>query len=117
MIFEQTGVRLKPTACQAFLKKVGMKCRRCSLMPGKVLDDAKQWQAQQAFHDNQLQSRLDEAKQGKRTVLFVDAAHFVMGAFLGMVWCFTRNVLLSASGRKRHNDWALTTPSVTRLSP
>ena len=36
---------------------------------------------------------LDEAKQGKRTALFVDAAHFVMGAFLGMVWCFVRLLL------------------------
>lgn len=85
MIFEQTGVRLKHTACQTFLKKIGMKCRRCGLMPGKALDDAKHRQALQEFHDNQLQPRLDEAKQGQRTVLFVDAAHFVMGAFLGMV--------------------------------
>jgi transposase len=36
-------------------------------------------------------------------VLFVDAAHFVMGAFLGMVWCFARVLLPSASGRQRHN--------------
>lgn len=57
-----------------------MKCRCCGLMPGKALDDAKQRRAQQMFHDNQLQPRLDEAKQGKRTVLFVDAAHFVMGS-------------------------------------
>jgi hypothetical protein len=103
MIFQQTGIRLKHSACQTFLKKIGMKCRRCGLMPGKALDDAKQRQAQQEFHDNQLQPRLDEAKQGKRTVLFVDAAHFVMGAFLGMVWCLARKVLPSASGRKRHN--------------
>jgi len=67
------------------------------------MDDDKQRQAQQEFHDQQLQSTLDEAKQGKRTVLFVDAAHFVMGAFLGMVWCFVRLLLPSASGRKRHN--------------
>ena len=60
-------------------------------------------QAQQMFHDQELQPLLDEAKQGKRSVLFVDAAHFVMGAFLGMVWCFTRLLLPSASGRKRHN--------------
>ena len=46
------------------------------------MNDDKQRQAQQKFHDNQLQATLDEAKQGKRTVLFVDAAHFVMGAFL-----------------------------------
>ena len=46
---------------------------------------------------------MDEAKKGQRTVLFVDAAHFVMGAFLGMVWCFVRLLLPSASGRQRYN--------------
>jgi transposase len=103
MIDKETGVRLKPSACRAFLKKMGMKCRRCGVVPGKAMEDDKQRQAQQEFHDNQLQPILDEAKQGKRTVLFVDAAHFVMGAFLGMVWCFVRLLLPSASGRKRHN--------------
>ena len=67
------------------------------------MEDNKQRQAQQEFHDQQLQPTLDAAKQGKRTVLFVDAAHFVMGAFLGMAWCFARLLLPSASGRKRHN--------------
>jgi hypothetical protein len=37
-------------------------------------------------------------------VFFVDAAHFVMRAFLGMVGCFTRLLLPSANGRKRHNE-------------
>jgi transposase len=103
MIFEATEVRLKHSACQTFLKKMGLKCRRCGLVPGKAMEDEKQRQAQQVFHDQELQPLLDEAKQGKRSVLFVDAAHFVMGAFLGMVWCFTRLLLPSASGRKRHN--------------
>ena len=80
-----------------------MKCRRCGVVPGKTMDDDKQRQAQQEFHDQQLQTTLDEAKQGKHTVLFVDAAHFVMGAFLGMVWWVVRLLLPSASGRKRHN--------------
>lgn len=80
-----------------------MKCKRCGLVPGKAIDDEKQRQAQQTFHDEQLLPRLDEAKQGVRAVLFVDAAHFVMGAFLGMVWCFARVMLPSASGRKRYN--------------
>ena len=101
MIDKETGICLKPSACREFLRKIGMKCRRCGVVPGKAMDDDKQRQAQQEFHDKQLQSTLDEAKQGKRTVLFVDAAHFVMGAFLGMVWCFVRLLLPSASGRKR----------------
>lgn len=103
MIFEQTGIRLKHSACRGFLKKIGMKFRRCGLVPGKANDDEEQCRKQQEFHDQKLQPTLDEAKQGKRIVLFVDAAHFVMGAFLGMLWCFIRKLLPSASGRKRYN--------------
>lgn len=36
-------------------------------------------------------------------MFFVDAAHFVMGAFLGFVWCFERVFVKSPSGRKRFN--------------
>ena len=46
---------------------------------------------------------MSEARQGQRTVLFVDAAHFVMGAFLGWVWCATRLFVRAASGRQRYN--------------
>jgi len=50
-----------------------------------------------------IQPRLDEAKEGKRKVFFVDAAHFVMGSFLGYLWCITRIFIPSSSGRKRYN--------------
>lgn len=103
VIGRETGVRLKHSACRDFLRKLGMKCRRCGLVPGKAPNDGKQLQAQREFHDEKLQPRLDEARQGKRKVLFVDAAHFVMGAFLGMLWCFARVLLPSSSGRKRYN--------------
>ena len=104
VIERETQVRLKHSACRAFLLKLGMKCRRCGLIPGNALgDDSEQRQKQKDFHDNKLQPLLQEAKQGKRTVLFVDAAHFVMGAFLGMLWCFTRQFLPSSSGRQRYN--------------
>jgi transposase len=36
-------------------------------------------------------------------VFFVDAAHFVFKAYLGFLWCFTRMVVRSPSGRKRFN--------------
>jgi len=32
-----------------------------------------------------------------------DAAHFVMGAFLGFIWCFERFFVKAPSGRKRFN--------------
>jgi transposase len=103
MIFETTGIRLKHSACRDFLKKIGMNYKCCGLVPGKIADDPVHQKVQQEFHDQKLQPLLSEAKVGKHTVLFVDAAHFVMGAYLGMLWCFVRQLLPSASGRKRHN--------------
>lgn len=103
MIDSATGIHLKPTACREFLKRIGMKYRRCGLMPGKAASDENHQQIQRDFHDHQLQPLLEEAKQGKRIVLFVDAAHFVMSAFLGLLWCFTRLLLPSACGRQRYN--------------
>lgn len=46
---------------------------------------------------------MEEAKAGKRAVFFVDAAHFVWGAFLGFLWSFTRIFIQSPSGRQRFN--------------
>jgi hypothetical protein len=45
---------------------------------------------------------LEEAKSGKRAVFFVDAAHFVLGIYLGL-WCFERLFVKSGSGRQRFN--------------
>jgi len=55
------------------------------------------------FLHTKLEPLLEEERQGKRRVFFVDAAHFVMGAFLGMLWCFERLFLKSSSGRHRYN--------------
>ena len=50
-----------------------------------------------------MEPRLAEAHAGKRAVFFVDAAHFVFGAFLGYLWCFTRCWIKAPSGRQRFN--------------
>jgi len=50
-----------------------------------------------------LESRLDEAKAGKRAVFFVDAAHFVLAPFLGFLWSLTRRFIQAPSGRQRFN--------------
>jgi len=46
---------------------------------------------------------LKEAREGKRTVFFVDAAHFVYGSFLGYLWTLTRLFVKTGSGRQRFN--------------
>ena len=53
--------------------------------------------------EKDLEPRLAEAKEGNRKVYFVDAAHFVMGSFLGYLWCIVRIFIPSSSGRKRYN--------------
>ena len=46
---------------------------------------------------------LNEALAGHGQVYFVDAAHFVYGAFLAVVWCFCRTFIKTPSGRQRLN--------------
>jgi transposase len=94
-----TGIKLSLSACRDFMRKrLGMKCRKMGVMPSKADPDK-----QKAFLRDTLEPLLEEEKQGQRRVFFVDAAHFVMGAFLGMLWCFERLFLKSSSGRKRYN--------------
>ena len=68
----------------------------------KSLDRGKK-NEQREFLEEDLEPRLEEAKKGKRKVFFVDAAHFVMGSFLGYFWCIRRIFVPTSSGRKRYN--------------
>ena len=60
-------------------------------------------QTQRDFLDAELRPCLDEAQAGIGHVFFVDAAHFVMGAFLCCVWCRIRLLIRGGSGRKRYS--------------
>jgi transposase len=74
---------------------------------------------QKDFLDDKLLPRLQEAKKGQRTVLFVDAAHFVFGPYLGYLWCLVRLFVPGPSGRKRYNVLAAleaVTHQVVRVS-
>ena len=102
VIEAQTGIKRSPTQIREFLRHMGMRCRKIGAIPGKATDPDKQAE-QEAFREKELEPRLAEAKEGKRVVIFMDAAHFVHGAFLGMLWCFVRLFIPSPSGRKRFN--------------
>lgn len=93
-----TGASIKKEALRRYMKSIGLKYRKVGTVPAKADIDA-----QQKYHDEQLQPRLEEAKNGKRDVYFVDAAHFVLGAFLGFLWSFTRVFVKTPSGRQRFN--------------
>jgi len=58
---------------------------------------------QKEFLVQEIQPRLDEAQAGKRVVLFVDAAHFVLAPFLGFLWSLVRVFIQAPSGRQRFN--------------
>lgn len=97
-IKELTGISIKNTQMRAYLKAIGIRRRKVNSIPAKA-----DVGAQKAFHDNELQPRLEEAKNGKRAVYFGDAAHFVFGTFLGYVWSFIRVFVKTPSGRQRFN--------------
>ncbi len=44
-----------------------------------------------------------QAAAGERAVIYVDAAHFVLGAFASLLWCFSRVWIRAPSGRQRFN--------------
>ena len=53
--------------------------------------------------ETKLEPLLEETRAGRGQVFFVDAAHFVMGAFLCCVWCWARLLIRGASGRQRYS--------------
>jgi transposase len=92
------GIRLSDSQARRIMVRLGMRFRKCAAVPGKADP-----QMQFAFLEEELLPRLEEARRGERRVFFVDAAHFVLGAFLGMIWSFTRIFVRSGCGRQRYN--------------
>jgi transposase len=97
-IEELTGLKRSPTQIRNFLDKHGFKHLKAGQFPSKA-DPEKQ----KEFLEKELEPRLEEARQNKRVVLFGDAAHFVMGAFLANLWCRVRVFVGASCGRKRYN--------------
>ena len=58
---------------------------------------------QKEFLAQEIQPRLAEAQAGKRVVLFMDAAHFVLAPFLGFLWSVVRVFIQAPYGRQRFN--------------
>lgn len=80
-----SGLTFSETQTRRILKRLGLAYRKTASVPGKADP-----QLEFAFLQEELLPKLQEAQEGKRRVFFVDAAHFVLGAFLGMIWCLSR---------------------------
>jgi transposase len=86
------------------------------LPPKKTIAEHVATQAE--FLKDQLEPALAEAEARRRDVYFVDAAHFVRGAFLCCLWCAVRMWIRGASGRQRYNvlgAWNAVTRELIRI--
>lgn len=98
-ISELTGLSRSPTQVRRFLtEQCGLKRRKTGTLPAKADPEV-----QELFKKKELEPRLEEAQAGKRTVFFIDAAHFVLGAFMSILWCYARVWIRAPSGRQRFN--------------
>jgi transposase len=98
LIEKQTGIRRSPTQVRKFLHRIGIKRRKVGIVPAKADPEV-----QEAFKAEKLAPRIAQAQAGQRALFFVDAAHFVLGAFIGYLWCFARVFIKTPSGRQRLN--------------
>ena len=93
-----TGIRRSPTQVREFIRKIGFRPLKVGQVPSKA-DPEKQ----KEYLETELEPKLEEAREGNRKVFFVDASHFVMGIFIGVLWCINRIFVKSSSGRQRFN--------------
>src|ERR1700694_4057298 len=87
VIEQRTGVRRGLSQVRHFLKdRLGLRWRQVGAIPVPPKKTVQ-----------------EHARQGRRQVYCVDAAHFVFAPFLGCLWCAARLFVRAASGRKRYN--------------
>jgi transposase len=58
---------------------------------------------QKEFLETTIEPVISAAKRDEVELYYVDAAHFVLGAFLGYLWSKVRVFIRTPSGRKRYN--------------
>ena len=109
-IAELTGVTLSTERVRVFMLGMGMKCLKTGSVPAKA-DPVEQ----QLFIEDRLEPLIKSAQNGECHLFFMDAAHFVLGSFVGMVWCFARIFIKSAAGRNRINVLGAFNPILMQL--
>ncbi len=93
-----TGITRSLTSIRTFMIKSGFSYQKIGHIPAKA--DS---QKQQEYIQQTLQPAIEKAQNGQIYLLFVDTAHFVMGAFLSCVWSLTRLFIKSPAGRQGLN--------------
>ena len=91
------GIRPSRSMSRYIMRKLGYRFRKFQPIPGKA-DPEKQ----RIWLDG-FQSFVNQAKEGKLRLFFMDAAHFTLEAFLCKVWSKQPLYLKGGAGRNRFN--------------
>lgn len=97
-IEDLTGISRSPTQVRSFMKHHGFRYIKTGHIPAKA-DTAKQ----QQWVKDKLEPAIEEAQNGECQLLFMDAAHFILGPFVCSLWCATRQFIKASAGRNRIN--------------
>lgn len=93
-----TGIQRSLSSIESFLKKNDFSYQKIGHIPSKV-----DVQKQETYLEQTLNPAIERAKNGEIYLLFLDAAHFVMGVFLCNMWSKIRLFIKSSAGRNRLN--------------
>jgi len=93
-----TGIKRSLSAVESYLKRNNFKYQKIGHIPSKV-----DIQKQETYLEEILNPAIEKAKNGEIYLLFLDAAHLIMGVFLCNMWSKVRLFIKSSSGRQRLN--------------
>lgn len=92
-----SGISFSQTWTREIMHRCGFRFIKTQPIPGKACPEKqKEWVYA-------LQPIIDEAKEGKRKLYFMDAVHFTLEAFTCHVWCREPLFLKTGAGRNRFN--------------
>lgn len=98
ILTKEFHINRQPTAIRNFLHQCGFKYRKLGHVPGKSNPEE-----QEEWLEKVLAPVMEKCKNGKGKLLFSDAAHFVLGAFVTNSWSCERKYIKSNTGRNRIN--------------
>lgn len=97
-IFKLTGIKRSDQQVHAFLKRHGLKFRKCGHIPAKADNER-----QQEWVETTLNPVIEAAKKEELHLFFCDAAHFVLQPFICFLWSVARVFIKGSAGRNRIN--------------
>lgn len=97
IIRDISGISFSLTWVRGIMHRCGFRFIKTQPIPGRACPE------KQAEWVSALQLIIDEAKEGKRKLYFMDAVHFTLEAFTCHVWCREPLYLKTGAGRNRFN--------------